>query len=72
MLKMPDVLAGSREDFDETETVAATSRAGSVLLRIGDEESTADVLNIERREAAGNFLGFERLFSKARGLEIVS
>ena len=78
MLKVTDVLAGSREDFDETETVAGdVIVAGSVLLRIGDEKGAADVLDVERREAARDAppiavivaviviaIGIERVFTK--------
>src|SRR5712691_1315091 len=71
MLKMADVPAGRREDFNEAETVTGDIIVpGGVLLGVGDEESATDVLNIERREAVGNFLGFERLFSKAHALEV--
>src|SRR5882724_631424 len=71
MLKMADVPAGRREDFNEAETVTGDIIVpGGVLLGVGDEESATDVLNIERREAVGDFLGFERLFSKAHALEV--
>src|SRR5882724_3608088 len=83
MLEVPDVLAGSREDFNETETVAGhVVVAGSVLLRIGDEKRAADVLDIERREAARDALPtavvmavtliaiwIERVFTKLNALE---
>src|SRR6266850_350071 len=83
MLKMPDVLAGSREDFNETETVAGdVIVAGSVLLGVGDEKRAADILNIERREAARDALptavvmaviaiavGIECILAKVHGLE---
>src|SRR5712664_3471637 len=83
MLKMTDVLAGSREDFNETETVAGDVIVlRRVLLGIGDEKRAADVLDVERREAARDALpiavvmaviliaiGIESVFTKANALE---
>jgi len=65
------VPAGRREDFDETETVAGNVIMPSgVLLGIGDEESAADVLNIERCEAAGKSLGFKGILTDVHAFEI--
>src|SRR6266566_5264939 len=71
MLEVADVPTTGREDFDEPETITGDVIVSSgVLLGIGYKECAADVLNIEWREAVGDFLGFERLFSKAHALEV--
>src|SRR5438552_1548524 len=71
MLEVTDVPAGRGEDFDETETVAGdVIMPSGVLLGIGDEESAADVLNIERCEAAGNSLGFKGILTHVHTFEI--
>src|SRR5437867_315974 len=71
MLKMADMLAGRSKDFDEPETVTCdVIMPRGVLLGVSDEESAADVLNIERSEAARNSFSFERLFTKGYWLEI--
>src|SRR5213594_3458305 len=71
MLKMADMLAGRSKDFDEPETVTCdVIMPRGVLLGVSDEESAADVLNIERSEAARNSFGFERLFTKGYWVEI--
>jgi len=68
---MADMLAGRSKDFDEPETVTCdVIMPRGVLLGVSDEESAADVLNIERSEAARNSFGFERLFTKGYWLEI--
>src|SRR5882724_12062246 len=57
MLEVPDVLAGGREDFNEAIAVAGhVIVPGSVLLGVRHEKSAADVLNIERCEAARDAL----------------
>src|SRR2546425_6227779 len=71
MLKMADMLASGSENFDEPKTVTSdVIMPRGVLLGISDEESAANVLNIERSEAVRNFFGFERLFTKGYRLEI--
>src|SRR5205807_2614572 len=70
MLQMADVLPGGRKDFNEAQTVAChVIVSGRVLLGISDEESAADVLNIERREAVGDSFGFESVFIEMNALE---
>jgi len=84
MLEVPDVLAGGREDFNEAIAVAGhVIVPGSVLLGVRHEKSAADILNIERCEAARDALptavvmavtliaiGIECIVAKAHGHEI--
>jgi len=64
------VLALGREELDEAESSApdrvVTRR---VLLGIGDEEGSADVLHVEGSEAARNALCFESIFIKVHAIE---
>jgi len=59
-----------REELDEAES-SATHRivTRGVLLGIGDEEGSADVLHVEGSESARNALGFEGVFIEAHALE---
>jgi hypothetical protein len=61
-------LAGGAEDVDEAKTGAGdVIVAESVLLSVGDEETPADVLDVEGREAAGNTLVVESTFVQTHG-----
>src|ERR1700737_4676824 len=58
MLKVSDVLARGREDLDKAIAVAGHIIVPScILLGVGDEEASADVLYVEGREAGGGRLG---------------
>src|SRR5882724_2040478 len=84
MLKMADVPAGRREDFNEAQTVAGhVIVPGGVLLGVGDEQNSADILNVKWREAAGDAfsaavvtvvitiaVGIESIFAEVLALEI--
>src|SRR5882724_1332752 len=81
MLKMADVFAGGREDFDEAKTVTGdVIVAGGVLLGVSDEQDSADILNVEWREPARNSfsitpviaiaVSFERIVAEVYGFEI--
>src|SRR5207302_7794736 len=71
MLKVADVPAGRREDFNKTEAVAGNIIMPSgVLLGIGDEERATDVLNIKGSKVVRNIFGLESVFAKVDALEI--
>src|SRR5467141_3492040 len=70
VLEVADVLALGREELDEAESSATHGIVTrGVLLGIGDEEGSADVLHVEGSESARNALGFEGVFIEAHALE---
>jgi len=65
VLEVADVLALGREELDEAESSATHGIVTrGVLLGIGDEEGSTDVLHVEGSEAARNALCFESIFIK--------
>src|SRR6266513_5028599 len=71
MLEVADVPAGWREEFNETEAVTGdVIVAGGVLLGVGDKQRATDILNVERRKAVRNLLGFKSIFTKIHSLKV--
>src|SRR6266704_418011 len=55
MRKMANIPAGGCEEFNKAEPVASDVIVpGGVLLGVSDEQNSADVLNVERRETLRN------------------
>src|SRR6266478_2959826 len=70
VLKVADVFAGGREDFNKAEAVTGhVIVPGGVLLGVSDKESAADILHVERSETARNAFGFKCVFIEAYALE---
>src|SRR5260370_1335139 len=79
VLEVADVFARWSKDFDKAKAIATDGIVPwRILLGVGDEEAAADVLDVERREAARDALGtvfviavgLERILIEANALEM--